>query len=93
MLAALAHEFSHQVAARSLSTCHVYVVRGEDELPEIYRAVNPRINSRLACQCVVQAEGNDLVILVLVAAGLRLAPHRQLPQDFLGHYHTQRSPE
>ena len=62
------------------STCHVYVLQGEDELPEISdkeedfidRAVNPRINSRLACQCVVQAEGNDLVILIP-------------PQDFLGH--------
>ncbi|WP_073284938.1 2Fe-2S iron-sulfur cluster-binding protein [Hymenobacter psychrotolerans] len=62
------------------STCHVYVVRGENDLPEISdkeedfidRAINPRINSRLACQCVVQSTSNDLVILVP-------------PQNFLGH--------
>lgn len=61
------------------STCHVYVLQGEDDLPEISdkeedfidRAVNPRINSRLGCQCVVQGN-EDVVILVP-------------PQDFLGH--------
>ncbi|WP_324672932.1 2Fe-2S iron-sulfur cluster-binding protein [Hymenobacter sp. GOD-10R] len=61
------------------STCHVYVVKGEDYLPEISdkeedfidRAVNPRINSRLACQCVIQTS-QEVVILVP-------------PQDFLGH--------
>lgn len=43
------------------STCHVYVTNGEDNIQEISdkeedfidRAVNPRINSRLGCQCVV----------------------------------------
>jgi ferredoxin, 2Fe-2S len=43
------------------STCHIYVNSGMDTLPEISdkeedfidRAVNPRINSRLGCQCVV----------------------------------------
>ena len=62
------------------STCHVYVLQGEDSLPEISdkeedfidRAVNPRLNSRLGCQCVVQAETEDLVILVPA-------------QEFLGH--------
>lgn len=62
------------------STCHVYVLQGGDELPEISdkeedfidRAVNPRINSRLACQCVVQTTSENLVIEVP-------------PQDFLGH--------
>jgi 2Fe-2S ferredoxin len=62
------------------STCHVYVLQGEDELPEISdkeedfidRAVNPRINSRLGCQCVVQASTQDLVILIPA-------------QEFLGH--------
>lgn len=61
------------------STCHVYVVQGGDDLPEISdkeedfidRAVNPRINSRLACQCVIQS-GQELTI--------------QIPtQNFLGH--------
>jgi len=62
------------------STCHVYVLQGENELPEISdkeedfidRAVNPRINSRLGCQCVVQGTTQDLVILIP-------------PQEFLGH--------
>ncbi|MCW3108191.1 MAG: ferredoxin, 2fe-2S [Segetibacter sp.] len=43
------------------STCHVYINKGEDYLEElsdkeedfIDRAVNPRINSRLGCQCVL----------------------------------------
>ncbi|MFM6954206.1 MAG: 2Fe-2S iron-sulfur cluster-binding protein [Sphingobacteriaceae bacterium] len=42
------------------STCHIYVNKGMDSLQEISdkeedfidRAVNPRINSRLGCQCV-----------------------------------------
>jgi len=43
------------------STCHVYVNRGMDNIQEISdkeedfidRAVNPRINSRLGCQCIL----------------------------------------
>lgn len=43
------------------STCHIYVVNGMDNIQEISdkeedfidRAVNPRINSRLGCQCVI----------------------------------------
>ena len=43
------------------STCHLYVNKGEDFLDElsdkeedfIDRAVNPRINSRLGCQCIL----------------------------------------
>jgi ferredoxin, 2Fe-2S len=43
------------------STCHVYILKGEDSLEEISdkeedfidRAINPRINSRLGCQCVL----------------------------------------
>jgi ferredoxin, 2Fe-2S len=54
------------------STCHVYVLQGGDCLPEltdreedfIDRAVNPRINSRLACQCVLEGAGGELQILV-----------------------------
>ena len=44
------------------STCHLYVEKGEDFLEElsdkeedfIDRAINPRLNSRLGCQCVLQ---------------------------------------
>jgi 2Fe-2S ferredoxin len=43
------------------STCHVYIEKGMDTLPEISdkeedfidRAVNPRLSSRLACQCEI----------------------------------------
>ena len=49
------------------STCHLYVLNGEDHLEElsdkeedfIDRAVNPRLNSRLGCQCLLHdGEGN-----------------------------------
>ena len=43
------------------STCHIYIEKGDLHLEElsdkeenfIDRAVNPRINSRLGCQCVL----------------------------------------
>lgn len=43
------------------STCHIYLTKGMDNVQEISdkeedfvdRAVNPRINSRLGCQCVM----------------------------------------
>jgi 2Fe-2S ferredoxin len=43
------------------STCHVYINRGENHVQEISdkeedfidRAISPRINSRLACQCIM----------------------------------------
>lgn len=43
------------------STCHIYIDQGEEVFPEIIdreedfidRARNPRINSRLGCQCVL----------------------------------------
>ena len=61
------------------STCHVYIEAGMDDLPEISdkeedyidRAIDPRINSRLGCQCVVQ--GNEDVVVTIPS------------QDFLGH--------
>ena len=54
------------------STCHLYVEQGEDFLEElsdkeedfIDRAVSPRINSRLGCQCVLQ-EGTGTVVVSL----------------------------
>ena len=54
------------------STCHVYVEQGEDFLEElsdreedfIDRAINPRLNSRLGCQCVLQ-EGNGNIVVTL----------------------------
>jgi 2Fe-2S ferredoxin len=54
------------------STCHIYVEQGEQFIEElsdkeedfIDRAVNPRLNSRLGCQCVLQdADGSITVTL------------------------------
>lgn len=52
------------------STCHLYVQKGEDLVEEltdreedfIDRAVNPRLNSRLGCQCVLLEDGGDIEI-------------------------------
>jgi 2Fe-2S ferredoxin len=54
------------------STCHLYVESGEEHLEElsdkeedfIDRARNPRINSRLSCQCVLQDGSGDIVVTV-----------------------------
>ena len=54
------------------STCHVYIDEGDGFLEElndreedfIDRAVNPRINSRLSCQCVLQ-EGDGNIVVTL----------------------------
>ncbi len=53
------------------STCHVYVETGEDLFPEmndreedyVDRARNPKFNSRLACQCKLQEDGNLVVTI------------------------------
>ena len=52
------------------STCHLYVNSGEDFLEElsdkeedfIDRAINPRLNSRLGCQCVLQPGEGDVQV-------------------------------
>ncbi|MEI7472706.1 MAG: 2Fe-2S iron-sulfur cluster-binding protein [Chitinophagaceae bacterium] len=52
------------------STCHLYLEKGEDlveELSEkeedfIDRAVNPRLNSRLGCQCILLGKGGEIVV-------------------------------
>jgi len=52
------------------STCHLYVEQGEDFVEElsdreedfIDRAINPRLNSRLGCQCVLQDGSGDVVV-------------------------------
>lgn len=51
-------------AVCACSTCHVYIEKGMNDLPGISdkeedfidRAENPRINSRLACQCIVSSD-------------------------------------
>jgi 2Fe-2S ferredoxin len=57
-------------AVCACSTCHMYVHAGMEHLEElsdreedfIDRAVNPRINSRLGCQCVLQAGSGTIEI-------------------------------
>ena len=52
------------------STCHIYVNKGMDNVQEISdkeedfidRAINPRLNSRLGCQCVLQDGSGDVVV-------------------------------
>jgi ferredoxin, 2Fe-2S len=52
------------------STCHLYVEKGDaliEELSDkeedfIDRAINPRLSSRLGCQCVLVAAGGDIEV-------------------------------
>ncbi|MBM3413803.1 MAG: 2Fe-2S iron-sulfur cluster binding domain-containing protein [Bacteroidetes bacterium] len=54
------------------STCHLYVKSGEEFIEEISdkeedfidRAVNPRLNSRLGCQCVLLEGQGELAISI-----------------------------
>lgn len=54
------------------STCHVYVESGEQFLEEISekeedfidRAINPRLESRLGCQCIILDEDAEIVITI-----------------------------
>jgi ferredoxin, 2Fe-2S len=54
------------------STCHLYVEKGEDFLEElsdkeedfIDRAVNPRLNSRLGCQCLLQEGRGEVQVTI-----------------------------
>lgn len=54
------------------STCHIYVEKGEDDLEEISdkeedfidRAINPRLESRLACQCVILSEDAEIEVQI-----------------------------
>jgi len=52
------------------STCHIYVEKGGDALPDISdreedfidRAINPTVESRLGCQCIIQDADYEVVI-------------------------------
>ena len=54
------------------STCHVYVDAGEDDLEEISdkeedfidRAINPRLESRLGCQCIILEDDAEIEITI-----------------------------
>jgi ferredoxin, 2Fe-2S len=55
------------------STCHLYLEKGEEFVDEITdkeedfidRAVNPRLNSRLGCQCVLHTGKSGELIVTL----------------------------
>jgi ferredoxin, 2Fe-2S len=59
-------------AVCACSTCHLYVEEGSDHLQElsdreedfIDRAVNPKINSRLGCQCVLE-KGSGVIKITI----------------------------
>lgn len=63
------------------STCHIYVEKGEEFLEEISekeedfvdRAINPRLESRLGCQCIILEE--DAVIEVQIPDQSRIIGH------------------
>ena len=65
------------------STCHVYIDSGEELLSEISdkeedfidRAINPRIESRLSCQCMIIENDDDAYIEVLVPDQSRIIGH------------------
>lgn len=52
------------------STCHIYIEQGESVVEElsdkeedfIDRAINPRLNSRLGCQCILLEGEGDVVV-------------------------------
>jgi 2Fe-2S ferredoxin len=60
------------------STCHIYVEKGEQFIEEISdkeedfidRANNPRIESRLACQCIILDENADITITIPDQSGI-----------------------
>lgn len=67
------HELHHNCGAVcACSTCHLYIDAGEQFIAEltdreedfIDRAVNPRISSRLGCQCILQDGSGNLSITV-----------------------------
>jgi 2Fe-2S ferredoxin len=59
-------------AVCACSTCHLYLDKGSEHIQElsdkeedfIDRAVNPRINSRLGCQCVLENGSGDIRITI-----------------------------
>ena len=58
-------------AVCACSTCHVYVNKGMDDLPEITDkeedfidwAINPTLDSRLACQCILK-DNKELMVTI-----------------------------
>jgi 2Fe-2S ferredoxin len=65
-------------AVCACSTCHVYVEKGDDSLQEISdreedfidRATNPRIESRLGCQCVILEDDAEIEVHIPDQSGI-----------------------
>ena len=65
-------------AVCACSTCHVYIEKGEDSLQEISdreedfidRAIDPRIESRLACQCVLLEDDTEINVHIPDQSGI-----------------------
>ena len=59
-------------AVCACSTCHVYIDEGMESLPEITdreedfidRAINPTIDSRLGCQCIIEEDGVEISVTI-----------------------------
>ena len=60
------------------STCHVYIHQGEDDLEEISdkegdfidRAIDPKLNSRLGCQCIILSDDADIIVEIPDQGGI-----------------------
>ncbi|MBC7884555.1 MAG: 2Fe-2S iron-sulfur cluster binding domain-containing protein [Saprospiraceae bacterium] len=54
------------------STCHIYIIKGGQSLEEISdkeedfidRAINPKIESRLACQCIILDDNAEIEVII-----------------------------
>lgn len=59
-------------AVCACSTCHIYIEQGDELLKEISdreedfidRAINPTIESRLGCQCIVLDTDSDIEVVI-----------------------------
>ncbi|MGB0930519.1 MAG: 2Fe-2S iron-sulfur cluster-binding protein [Chitinophagales bacterium] len=59
-------------AVCACTTCHIYVTKGEDFVEEISdkeedyvdRAINPRLESRLGCQCILLEGSGEIEITI-----------------------------
>ena len=72
---ALIHEIELQQDCGGVcacSSCHLYIENGAAHLEAVTdqeegfidRAINPRLNSRLGCQCVLQPGGGELTVTI-----------------------------
>ena len=60
------------------STCHIYVNSGAEKLEEISdkeedfidRAINPKLESRLACQCIILTDDAEIEVTIPNQSGI-----------------------